>query len=46
VKAVYGEREVKVIAVLREPGARLHAAFWNFDHYQAGAYTRPLFSST
>jgi len=25
---------VKIIAVLREPGARLHAAFWNYEHYQ------------
>ena len=27
-RAVYGDREVKIVAVLREPGARLHAAFW------------------
>ena len=33
-RAVYGEREVKIIAVLREPAARLHSAFWNYEHYR------------
>lgn len=34
IRGVYGDREVKIIAVLREPGARLHAAFWNYEHYR------------
>ena len=32
-RAVYGDRTVKIIAVLREPTARLHAAFHNYEHY-------------
>ena len=32
-RAVYGDRTVKIIAVLREPTTRLHAAFHNYEHY-------------
>lgn len=26
--------EVKIVAVLREPAARMHAAFWTYEHYR------------
>mmetsp|Transcript_7436 Transcript_7436/g.30108 ORF Transcript_7436/g.30108 Transcript_7436/m.30108 type:complete len:499 (-) Transcript_7436:100-1596(-) len=32
-RAVYGDRDVKIIAVLREPVARLHAAYSHYEHY-------------
>ena len=32
-RAVYGDRDVKIIAVLREPVARLHAAAPHYEHY-------------
>ena len=32
-RAIYGDRDVKIIAVLREPVARLHAAYSHYEHY-------------
>ncbi|ACO67934.1 predicted protein [Micromonas commoda] len=32
-RAIYGDVDVKIIAVLREPVARLHAAYSHYEHY-------------
>jgi hypothetical protein len=32
-RAAYGSRPPKLIVLLRNPVDRLHAAFWDYDHY-------------
>lgn len=33
-RRVYGTYDVRMVVVLRDPVERLHAAFWNYGHYQ------------
>eukprot|EP00756_Hemistasia_phaeocysticola_P022232 Hpha_TRINITY_DN15820_c1_g5::TRINITY_DN15820_c1_g5_i1::g.187133::m.187133 len=33
-RGVQGTERIRLVAILREPVQRLHAAFWHYDHYQ------------
>jgi N-acetylgalactosamine 4-sulfate 6-O-sulfotransferase len=33
-RSVYGSFDVRMVVILRDPVERLHAAFWNYEHYQ------------